>query len=195
MTDYGTMRIAGLALGKILRLQGPPTYRSSVEQMQFRDQFPHGPTHRSGRPSARASESSGLNRLFEVLRRNEPVGPCLQRICDNAGLGLDEIAPGLPEVRSFDDRHDAFDPVGRDPSRDVICAQEAQRLLNSLLAPSSSPRAASAFSALLAREPSATQDRCCAHARRRFVGPTSCVRAAAAVRRAAQCVLLKYCCD
>jgi hypothetical protein len=44
------------------------------------------------------------------------------------------IAPGLPEVRSFDDRHDAFDPVGRDPSRDVIGAQEAQRLLNSLLA-------------------------------------------------------------
>jgi hypothetical protein len=85
-------------------------------------------------PSARNLELPGLNRPFELLRRNEPACPRLQRIRDNAGLGLDEIAPGLPEVRSFDDRHDTFDPVGRDPSRDVIGAQEAQRLLNSLLA-------------------------------------------------------------
>ena len=62
------------------------------------------------------------------------------------------------------------------------------------LAPSS-PRAASAFFGLLASEPSAAQDRCRAHSRRKLVGPTSCVRAAPAPKQAAECVLLKYCCD
>src|SRR5712691_9099105 len=62
------------------------------------------------------------------------------------------------------------------------------------LAPSS-PRAASAFFGLLASEPSAAQDRCCAHSRRKVVGPASCVRVASAPKQAAECVLLKYCCD
>src|SRR5262249_22658245 len=61
------------------------------------------------------------------------------------------------------------------------------------LAPSS-PQAASVFFGLLASERSAAQDRC-AQSRRKVVGPTSCVRAAAAPKRAPQRPLLKYCCD
>ena len=69
-------------------------------------------------------KSAGLNRLFEELRRNEPLCPFLQRVCDNARLRADEIAAGLLEVRPFDHRQDALDPMRRDPSWDVVSIEK-----------------------------------------------------------------------
>src|SRR5215813_8981956 len=52
------------------------------------------------------------------------------------------------------------------------------------LAPSSPWAASAFFLSLFASQPSGAQDQCCPHSRRRFVGPTSCIRAGSAPKRA-----------
>ena len=49
---------------------------------------------------------------------------------DDAGLGADEIATGLRQVRMLNDGHDTFEPIHRDPGRDVVPKEQAQRLLH-----------------------------------------------------------------
>src|SRR5713101_887174 len=53
---------------------------------------------------------------------------------DDAGLGADEIATGLRQVRMLNDGHDTLEPIHRDPGRDVVPAEQAQRHICSLLA-------------------------------------------------------------
>ena len=53
---------------------------------------------------------------------------------DDAGLGADKIATGLRQVRMLNDGHDTLEPIHRDPGRDVLPAEQAQRYICSLLA-------------------------------------------------------------
>jgi hypothetical protein len=53
---------------------------------------------------------------------------------DDAGLGADEIATGLRQIRVLNDGHDTLEPIHRDPGRDVVLTEQAPRYICSFLA-------------------------------------------------------------
>ena len=83
-------------------------------------------TRRAATPDGPAADSRACVALGELLRVSRPrlmgdlLRSFLQWIRDDAGLGSDEVASELPEIRSLNNRHDTFDRMRRAPSRDRI---------------------------------------------------------------------------